>query len=99
MIRRELPRTKGAGWVGRPDRIEVRRILHSVSSRPVTCAAFFTSLTKPPLLNRARAVSPENLPNFLAAHLVRLSVRAQMNDLNGTESPQPAGNFRRGMPS
>ena len=98
-IRRELPRTKDAGWIRRSDRIERRRILLSVSSRPVTCAASFTSLTTPPLLNRARSVCPENVPNFFAGHLVRLSVRAQMNHLNGTVWRQPSGHFRRGMPS
>jgi hypothetical protein len=36
VIRRELPRTKGAGWVGRPYHIEGWRILLSASPRPVT---------------------------------------------------------------
>jgi hypothetical protein len=99
MIRRELPRTKDAGWVQRPYRIERRRILLSVSSRPVTCAASFTSLTETPSLNRARAACPENVPNFIAGHLVGLRVRGQMNDLNGTVGAQPGSNFRGGVPS
>src|ERR1043165_3538306 len=39
MIRRELPRTEDAGWVGKPYRTKLRRILLSVASRSVTCAA------------------------------------------------------------
>src|SRR5215471_34669 len=39
MIRRELPRTEGAGWVGEPYRTKVRRFLLSVSSRSATGAA------------------------------------------------------------
>src|SRR5579871_2996524 len=99
MIRRELPRTRDAGWVQRPYRIERRRILLSVSSRPVACTASFTRLTEPPLLNRARAACPENVPKFLAGHLVGLSVLGQMNDLNGTVGAQPGSDFRRGVPS
>ena len=37
MIRRELPRTKGAGWAQRPYRPERWRILLSVRPRPITC--------------------------------------------------------------
>src|ERR1041385_1778831 len=99
MIRRELPRTKDAGWVQRPYRIERRRILLSVSSRPVTCAASFTSLTEPPSLNRARDMCPENGPKFLAGQLVGLGVRGQMNDINRTVGAQPGSNFRGGMPA
>ena len=36
VIRRELPRTKDAGWAMEPYRIKGRRILLSVSPRPVT---------------------------------------------------------------
>jgi hypothetical protein len=36
VIRRELPRTRDAGWVGRPYRIEDWRILLSVSPCPIT---------------------------------------------------------------
>ena len=56
MIRRELPRTRDAGWVRRPDRIKVRRILLSVSSRSATRTAFVMSWLKPQLLNLADRV-------------------------------------------
>jgi hypothetical protein len=36
VIRRELPRTRDAGWVARPYRIKHSRILLSASPRPVT---------------------------------------------------------------
>jgi hypothetical protein len=36
VIRRELPRTRDAGWVGRPYRIKDSRILLSVGPRPIT---------------------------------------------------------------
>lgn len=35
VIRREPPRTENAGWVGRPDRTKLRRILLFVRPRPV----------------------------------------------------------------
>src|SRR5215469_3767623 len=38
MIRRELPRTRNAGWAEMPYRIKHRRILLSVSLGPVTGA-------------------------------------------------------------
>jgi hypothetical protein len=38
VVRRELPRTKDAGWVRVPYRIKVRRVLLSVSPRPVSGA-------------------------------------------------------------
>src|SRR5215471_15263632 len=78
VIRRELPRTKDAGWIRRPDRIEVRRILLSVSSRPVTGTASTISLLKAPLLNWAGPVSRprvtaclQNVSNLVTRHLVR----------------------------
>ena len=39
MIRRELPRTKGAGWVRKPFRIEQRRVLLFVGPWAVIGAA------------------------------------------------------------
>ena len=77
MIRRELPRTRDAGWVRRPDRIKRRRILLTVSSRPVTCTASGMSLANP-LLNLAGhfgLACLQNLPNLLTGQLVRLSIR------------------------
>jgi hypothetical protein len=45
MIRRELPRTKCAGWVWRPFRIEVRRILLFVRPRAVIRTAVQRNIT------------------------------------------------------
>ena len=59
-----------------------------MSSCPVACVASFTSLNEPPLLNPARVGRPgseggaQKVPNFLAGHLVGLSIRGQMNGLN-----------------
>ena len=81
MIRRELPRTSGAGWVRRPDRIERRRILLSVSPRPATGAASCMSLAKPPLWNGGRAATaarPQNASDLLSGHLVRLDAGRQI---------------------
>src|ERR1051326_1388288 len=105
MIRRELPRTKDAGWVRRPDRIEDRRILLSVSSLPVTRAASAMSLLKPPLVKWAGQVSrrsvvacSQHMPNLFTRHLVRLRLRSQIEHLERTLGPQPSGDRGGGAP-
>src|ERR1051326_5766299 len=92
MIRRELPRTEDAGWVVKPYRTKVRRILLSVSSRPITCAASAMSSLSPPLLNCPDDVScltrRQSLPNFVSRHLIRLHPFREMDHLHRAMSPQ-----------
>ena len=46
MIRRELPRTKSAGWAGKPYHIERWRVLLCLPLRPVTSAVGLISLAE-----------------------------------------------------
>ena len=97
MIRRELPRTRDAGWVRGLDRIEDRRELLSVSSHPIVCAAFCMRWIGPPLLNRA--ARPENASDLFGGHLVGLHVRDQINDLDGTVWLEPGSDVGRSTAS
>src|SRR5215471_11434570 len=95
VVRRELPLTRDAGWVRRPDRIKVRRILLSVSSRSITCAAPTMSWLKPPLMNPGGRIGRpgccESLPNLVSGHLVRLRGGRQLDALHRTLGAQPSG--------
>src|SRR5215470_16034831 len=106
VIRRELPRTKGAGWVRRPDRIEDRRILLSVPPRPVTCSASVIGWLKPPLINLSGPVGPswivacsQDMPNPFPRHLVRLRLRRQIDYLERTLGPHTSDYVGRGTPA
>src|ERR1051325_10346009 len=89
MIRRELPRTENAGWVGRPYRTEHRRILLAVFSRSVTCAAAGMSIPKSLLAGLAERhrwdVHLQNLSKLVGRELVGLNLIRQMNHIDRGE--------------
>src|ERR1044072_5272232 len=97
VIRRELPLTRDADWVRRPDRLKDRRILLSVPSRPEPRPASAMSWLQPHLLNLAdrlaRSAGTQNLPNLLGRHLVWLHAFRHIDHLHPAVSAQPSSYF------
>src|SRR5689334_3419006 len=93
MIRRELPRTEDAGWVAKPYRTEVRRILLSVSSRSVTCTAGRMGILNLVSANRTR-IPETGLQQFLrsvSSELIRLKPIGQVDHAHGGIGPELGG--------
>src|SRR4051812_30893694 len=60
VVRRELPRTRDAGWVRVPYRIKNRRVLLSVSPRPVSVAVAAKSIIGSPEAWRLQPAIPSS---------------------------------------
>ena len=65
VVRRERPLTKDAGWVGIPYRIKVRRVLLSVSPRPVSGAVARKALIASPYWWRPQPAVPSSKEGVL----------------------------------
>ena len=68
VVRRELPVTNDAGWVEAPYRIKVRRVLLSVSPRPVSGSVATKSIIESPRAWQPQPAIPWSKVSVLQRH-------------------------------